>query len=331
MPLALPFCSAAQGVYMSLTQEQLRAIDLSILQLQLFSEHAPEVPEALTLSNNRNERQRKRAFWGGLSSRGRWFSLRSDWTPTQRIKDPTAALPIREYKLMTDERFEELQDPYSIVKEPKPVNVDWKIMDQLSQCTPQFFLRNIGRVERSIDLDDPPQFNVEKDAKLEAIKMIEEGRKAEIPKPEFADVWTTAFISDVNVFLEETLYLCPWEEIPSVRGRNAELKGTSWDPEYSRAQITRDLANRAQSGTLFVFARQGKHTEVSLQKKRRSKARVIEAKKTDDAAPADDTAMSTEAIETLPDPAVEATPNVDPPETIKAPTPDDDDGNDRMG
>ena len=138
---------------------------------------------------------------------------------------------------------EEVQAPtYEI-----PCEVD----DQLKECTPQFILRNIPKIEHYYDLERPLPFNLDDLPIREAVEELERGRNTHFDPPEFIDVKSIETINDFRVFLEEIFYLCPWEAIT----RHPPDEFSPWHPKHSRSQLAKELL--ASQNTLFIFSDKG--------------------------------------------------------------------------
>ena len=91
----------------------------------------------------------------------------------------------------------------------RPVEYD----DYVAECTPQFILRNIPKVERYYDLDRPLPFMLEDMPIVEARADIDAVKHAKHEPPEFSDHDNIEFLEDFRTFLEEIFVLCPWEQI----------------------------------------------------------------------------------------------------------------------
>src|SRR5690606_21533753 len=120
------------------------------------------------------------------------------------------------------ERIEELESFRDEVNEPRPVDVPWHFTELMRECVAQFTLRNIPRAERYIDLDMPMHYEVDDPVLPQVIEDIEDVRNAEVPRPEFVESWTTPLVNDFKIFLEEVLYLCPWDSMSNIRRAPAE-------------------------------------------------------------------------------------------------------------
>lgn len=287
---------------MTLRPDLLEDIDLSIVRFPVFLSPTPGVVEPTFFWRYKGPNQKtKRAFWLSLAQRALFRTLRSTWTPGKPLHSVADRLKLRDHKLVSDDRINALENPETILREPKQKNVDWKLADLMKEASPQFTLRNIGRKEFDVNLDRPIEFIDTPAAHTEAFQSIKEVRKAEWPQPQLIDFFTTEFFADFNTFIEETLYLCPWDEIPSIKGRDASLEGSNWDPAHSRAQITVHLLDRKARGTFFALNQVGKPTEVMLNPavfKKRRELRILgpTPPQNPDAAQAD--AASTDAAST---------------------------------
>jgi hypothetical protein len=128
-----------------------------------------------------------------------------------------------------------------------PVEVD----DQLKECTPQFILRNIPKIEHYYDLERPLPFSLDDLPIREAIDEFNRARNTHFDPPEFIDIKSLEIVNDFTVFLEEIFYLCPWEAIT----RHPPDELSPWHPKHSRSQLAKDLL--ASQNTLFIFSDKG--------------------------------------------------------------------------
>jgi hypothetical protein len=76
---------------------------------------------------------------------------------------------------------------------------------------PQMTLRNIGRFEMSIDLEEPLPLQRVKGLGGDIGGELNEVRKAHVPKPQMAQVWSLAFMSRVRNSLRRIVIEDPWE------------------------------------------------------------------------------------------------------------------------
>jgi hypothetical protein len=76
---------------------------------------------------------------------------------------------------------------------------------------PQFNLRNIGRAERSVDLDDPLPLQRQKGIGGQLGQELDEVREAHVPKPQMAEVWSVRLMGRVRGSLQRILLEDPWE------------------------------------------------------------------------------------------------------------------------
>jgi hypothetical protein len=256
-------------------------LDLSIIRLPLFSDSTPGVLEPTFIWRYRGAHQQaKVGFWSGLSARRRFRTVRAQWAPQKPVQSVAERLKLRDHTLISDARIEELQNPERILREPKVRETDWKLVESMKDCAPQFSLRNLSRKEFDVNLERPIEFTETQAPHQEAFEAVREVRTIDWPAPEFIQFFTSTFFADFNTFLEETLYLCPWSEIPSIKGRHATLEGTSWDPNHSRAKLSIHLLDRNSQGTVFAFTPGNKSTEVMLNPtvyKKRRELRIIDS------------------------------------------------------
>ena len=147
---------------------------------------------------------------------------------------------------IVDKHRDERQDIKAPVYEI-PCEVD----DQLKECTPQFILRNIPKIEHYYDLERPLPFNLDDLPIKEALEAAKLGRTTRFDPPEFIDCKSLEIVNDFRVFLEEIFYLCPWEAIT----RHAPDDLSPWHPKHSRSQLALELL--ASQNTLFIFSDRG--------------------------------------------------------------------------
>ncbi len=152
------------------------------------------------------------------------------------------------------------------------MNVPHEVDDQMQAVCPQFFLRNISRLQRDIDVQRPMAFDIEEKLKPQAEADLDEVRAAKLPRTEFVDVWTAALLDDLRIFWEEVLYMCPWEQMP--RQLKAPDDDSPWSPNHSRATLTYELMDRRKS--VFVYGH--KNIPIAMRRepeKRLAKTRAI--------------------------------------------------------
>lgn len=135
--------------------------------------------------------------------------------------------------------------------EPEDMERPCEIDDQVAECTPQFILRNIPKVERYYDLDRPLSFYLDDMPKTEAEDMLQEVRNAHLGDIEFIDVESVHFVDDFRAFLEEIFYLCPWEQIT----KGEPEADSPWHIDNSVSKLARDLLSRKNK--LFIFTEKG--------------------------------------------------------------------------
>ena len=85
-----------------------------------------------------------------------------------------------------------------------------EVLDAHRNATPQFTLRNIGRMEMHIDTDDPLPMERREGITGRTAHLLEEVRQARVPEVQFAQVWSADFVGRVRdsfrrIFLED-----PW-------------------------------------------------------------------------------------------------------------------------
>ena len=87
-----------------------------------------------------------------------------------------------------------------------------KVLDAVQHNhMPQFTLRNIGRAERSVDLDDPLPFERIAGIGHHDDGLFEEVRAARLPEVEMAQVWSVAYSTRVRAQFRRLLLEDPWE------------------------------------------------------------------------------------------------------------------------
>ncbi|MBQ9396485.1 MAG: hypothetical protein IJU23_13355 [Proteobacteria bacterium] len=135
--------------------------------------------------------------------------------------------------------------------EPTDMERPNELEDQVRECTPQFILRNIPKIEHYYDLERVLPFNVEDPPKMEAEDLLEEMRNAHVGKVEFGDYQSVKFVDDFRSFLEEIFYLCPWDQI--TRGEPDE--DSPWHVKNSTSELAKDLLTRRNK--LYIFTESG--------------------------------------------------------------------------
>ncbi len=76
---------------------------------------------------------------------------------------------------------------------------------------PQFNLRNIGRAERDVELDDPLPLQRQRGIGGQLGAELDEVRAAKVPKPQMAEVWSVRLMGRVRGSLQRILVEDPWE------------------------------------------------------------------------------------------------------------------------
>ena len=135
--------------------------------------------------------------------------------------------------------------------EPTDIERPNELEDQVRECTPQFILRNIPKIERYYDLERVLPFNIEDPPKMEAEDLLEEMRNTHVGKVDFGDFQSIKFIDDFRSFLEEIFYLCPWDQI--TRGEPEE--DSPWHINNSTSELAKDLLTRRNK--LYIFTESG--------------------------------------------------------------------------
>ena len=216
------------------TQVDLSQLDLNIVQIDL----GPETSSHIRPRNG---------FWYAA-----WFDPDMALAPRKLIKDVHIEHPLsRDYNEIVDKIADSHDIDLKTSAEPgtldRPVEVD----DQVAECTPQFILRNIPKIERYYDLERTLPFNLDDMPLLEAKDMIEEARNTHLGKIEFIPVESVNFLNDFRDFLEEIFVLCPWEQIT----RKEPDEDSPWNIKNSTSKLALDLLSR--KNTLFIFGENG--------------------------------------------------------------------------
>lgn len=76
---------------------------------------------------------------------------------------------------------------------------------------PQFNLRNIGRAERDVEVDDPLPLARQRGLGGKLGAELDEVREAHVPKPQMAEVWSVRLMGRVRGSLRRVLVEDPWE------------------------------------------------------------------------------------------------------------------------
>jgi len=237
--------------------------DPTIFRLPVCDEPDPDVPEPLFLWGYRGTTiHAKRAFWKGQI---RPFpTLRHDWTPDASIATQVPIVESRDFSIIPQVRIEQLLKSGALNTAQTKTDIPWEVSEQMNERSPQFTLRNIPRVERSVDLERATLFDVTAMPKVDAEESLEEVRNAKIPKAEMMTFWSAQLLDDFRIFLEEILYLCPWETMP--QGRKPPEPGSLWSLEHSRSTLTADLIGKADQ--VFLFGTHGGPTTLARAKRK---------------------------------------------------------------
>ena len=157
--------------------------------------------------------------------------------------------------------------------EPKSIERPVEVDDQVVECTPQFILRNIPKIEHYYDLDRPLSFDLEDMPIVEAEDLLKEVRTTRVGKVDFIPVESTEFVDDFRSFLEEIFILCPWDQIT----RKEPTEDNPWHINNSVSKLARALI--ARKNTLFIFT-EGGMTKLGMKeyKPRETKSEPQEAK-----------------------------------------------------
>ncbi len=212
-------------------------LDLSIVQVDLGPESAGHF--------------RPRAgFW-----RAAWFDPEMALAPRKLITDVHIEHPLSpNYSEIVDKIADLHKVELKSAAEPENIDRPVEVDDQVAECTPQFILRNIPKIERYYDLDRPLSFNLDDMPLLEASDMIDEARHTRLGKVEFIPVESVNFLNDFRDFLEEIFVLCPWEQAT----RKEPDENSPWHIKNSTSKLALDLLSR--KNTLFIFSEKGMTT-----------------------------------------------------------------------
>ena len=195
-------------------------------------------------------------FKPGQIPRGFWQSAYANdnmaLIPRKIIKEVHIEKPICiDFNQFADKIHElhqmELESSAEPVTNERPDEVD----DQIVECTPQFILRNIPKIERYYDLDRATIFDIDDMPIVEAKDLIDEARNARIGDIEFIEVESVNFINDFRAFLEEIFYLCPWDQIT----KQEPTEDNPWHIKNSTTKLAQDLLSRKNK--LFIFTEKG--------------------------------------------------------------------------
>jgi hypothetical protein len=130
--------------------------------------------------------------------------------------------------------------------------LDDKTLDAVAHdVMPQFNLRNIGRYEWPVDLDDPLPWQTTPTIGAEPGRELLEVRTARLPRPQPVQIWTSAYMARLRAQLRRLVVEDPWEakygpEATSVHdgpGRKYIVAGTHAD-DLPGADFGPDLIGR---------------------------------------------------------------------------------------
>ncbi len=209
-------------------------LDLSIVSVDLGSD---------AVSHHRP----RRGFW-----RAAWFDPEMALVPRKLITEVHVEHPLSpNYTEIVDKIADLHKVELKSAAEPENIERPVEVDDQVAECTPQFILRNIPKVERYYDLDRPLSFNLDDMPFTEAKDMIEEAHHTHLGKIEFIPVESVDFLNDFRNFLEEIFVLCPWEQAT----RKEPDETSPWHIKNSTSKLALDLLSR--KNTLFIFSEKG--------------------------------------------------------------------------
>ena len=87
-----------------------------------------------------------------------------------------------------------------------------KVLDAIQHDhMPQFTLRNIGRAERNVDLEDPLPMERKEGIAGHDGGLLDEVRTARLPEVELAQIWSVAYSKRVRAQFRRLLLEDPWE------------------------------------------------------------------------------------------------------------------------
>ena len=187
---------------------------------------------------------------------GFWHSCLVDTGTTVTSRRPFSCYhldsPIsRDYVPFVDAIADRHKPEFSSSAEPTYVERPYQVDDQVTQCTPQFILRNIPKIERYNDLSRRLPFSFEDLPITEVNDIIREARETRIDEVEFPDHDMLAYLNDFRSFLEEIFYLCPWEMIT----KRAPTEDNPWHIRNSVSQLARDML--ANKDRFFIYSDKG--------------------------------------------------------------------------
>lgn len=215
------------------------SLDLSMLDLSIVAASLP--PHAAPPSSG---------FWKAASCDENMAILPRKIFPPLHVE--TKLFP--EYDAIAQKIAEKNQNTVDPAENDIHYDSPAELDDQLAECTPQFILRNIPKIERYYDLDRTPPFDISDMPLLEAQDILDEAHHTHLGKVEFIPVESVQVFSDFATFLEEILTLCPWDQIT----RQTPDENNPWNLKYSTTQFARDLVSR--KNTLFIFSEKGMTT-----------------------------------------------------------------------
>ena len=224
-----------------MSEENSTALDLSSLDLSIVCTDLG--PEDLS----KRHHQPAKGFWKWAFADGEMALV-----PRKLVKDVHIEKPISaDYGVFSDKIFDLHQLELESAAEPGTLERPNEVDDQVAECTPQFILRNIPKIEHYYDLDRPLSFNLDDMPRVEAEDLLSEVRDARIGDIEFIDVESVHFVDDFRAFLEEIFILCPWEQI--TKGEPEE--DNPWHINNSTSKLAKDLLTRKNK--LFIFTEKG--------------------------------------------------------------------------
>lgn len=207
-------------------------VDLSIVFTQLNPQH-----DAETLN----------PFWRAVSVRETLpLSARKNFNPLH-ITNPICL----DYGVFASKIAQIHELDISSTAEVKKIERPFVVDDQVAECTPQFILRNIPKIERYYDLDARLPFNLDDFPLDEITQEILDARNTRIEELEFPDHDSIAYVNDFRAFLEEIFYLCPWDHIT----KKAPPEDNPWHIKNSISKLAKDiLENRHR---VFIYTDKG--------------------------------------------------------------------------
>ena len=188
-------------------------------------------------------------------STGFWRSAHVDAEMACSVRRPLEVHVLhslsRDYDEFADQVAERHEHASGVGEKPARMDRPNDIDDAVAECTPQFILRNIPKVERYYDLERSLPFEVTDMPIVDAKALLDEVSHDHLDEIQYIEGENLKFINDFRVFLEEVIALCPWDQI----SRKPPTEDSPWHLKNSATQLARELLER--KNTLFVFGTKG--------------------------------------------------------------------------